>query len=236
MKKKLLVALMVIVMASIITPIVNATPNLQLDILKGTYDAESETITAGSEVFTLYAYMTVKDKKTSLDDLYYLSAAISPIQTTSGDFGSFSIVGGGINATIDVTTDMGWGKPNKLSPHGIFETYYTSIAFNFDSRRYAEEYNTQDDFGDGPSAYIDGKKMYYVAFEIDTSQLSNGYTIHFDLYNNKVFAPYSHDAESLKTNPPPPPPPNPVPEPATMLLLGTGLVGLAGLGRKKLKK
>ena len=97
--------------------------------------------------------------------------------------------------------------------------------------------------------------MYYQAFTIDTSGLDPNYFVHFDLYNtfdttvtNKVcsgkgrsrscvdivvgsnvninsFAPFSHDAESGK-----------VPEPGTLLLFGSGILGLGFFGRKKLIK
>ncbi|MBI4681767.1 MAG: PEP-CTERM sorting domain-containing protein [Nitrospirae bacterium] len=57
--------------------------------------------------------------------------------------------------------------------------------------------------------------------------------VHFDVFSlNGFWNPPSHDATAFN-NPPPPPPP--IPEPSTMLLLGSGLVGLLSF-RKKLKK
>lgn len=148
-----------------------------------------------------------------------------------------------------------------LSPHGIFPTYFLQIAFTFDANNRANAYDTQTNTGAGPTPNPAGS-MYYKAFTIDTSGLDDDYFIHFDLYNavsdpvtervctgqgqdrvchNVVlgydidinsFAPFSHDAESTGGGVPP----QVVPEPGTVVLLGSGLLGLALWGRRRFKK
>jgi hypothetical protein len=85
------------------------------------------------------------------------------------------------------------------------------------------EYNTQDEAGQFDN-HFPGSGLYYQAFAVDTSNLSDNVSIHFDLFSNNKFAPFSHDADA-QSDPPQ------VPEPLTLTLLGLGLLGIAGIGR-----
>jgi len=218
-----------------------AYPTLQLDIGGGAYVLGSETTVAKSSSFTLYALLDSKTGGTLLNDTFYLSAAVYPQQKTDADLGTFTFNGG---TPISVTADMTYGNPptalvdtKDLQDHGIFPTYFTEFAFQFDSNSQINPYDVQKNPG-GPTSFV-GSGMYYKAFDIDVSGLTSITSIlHFDLYSlkfkdakskgeeNLEFAPFSHDAQSGP----------PVPEPGTIVLLAAGLFGLGIFSRRRMSK
>jgi len=175
------------------------------DISNSTYDSASQTIFATSDTFTLYALLQA-DTTLTTGLTYYISAAVIPglKAVAGGDYGS--IMFGGNN--IAVTGDMTFGTPGDdakkaLAAHGIYTDYYYEQAFTFNTGDKAAAYNVQNTPG-SLTASASGP-LYYSAFDIDTSNLKEGYGIHFDLYakdaagNIIAFAPFSHDAQSLLT-------------------------------------
>ncbi len=167
----------------------SAIPDLQLDILNGTYDHHSETVIATSDPFTLYAYLL----DSSTTGTYYISAAVTPkVGPNGANLGSFTFD----SVPINVTAGMVYGNPpletyetqlkdpGDLASHGIFPTYFIQFAFQFNPNNKADAYNTEDHPGQGPTPDPNGK-MYYESFSVDTSNLADNYFIHFDLYSTK---------------------------------------------------
>ena len=203
---------------------VYALPSLQLGPGGlGTWNYVNETWFVEESSFSLNAYANALGEQGGYawgdqdsDRYAYLVVSAVPKMGDDGTGDLFTVM---VNGS---SLDFGnYGTPSISDPdppHGIYPTYFEIYQFQFDGDigDISDTQPGQDGSGQG----------YTETFGIDISWLSEGVTgLHFDLYTAEAFAPFSHDAETA-----------PVPEPATMLLLGVGLIGIAGLGRKKLIK
>lgn len=175
---------------------VRAIPFLQLDASPALYDPSSETTISTANNFTLYAM--VNSLTPSAGYTYALVAAIEPNQTTPATLGSFVLNG----STIHVTGDMTPGNPG-LPPHGVYDTYYKEVVFNWSSATKFTDYDVSLVGGNhsGPTASLTGNSLY-VSFTVDVSNLAPGHELWFDLAefdsagNLVGKAPFSHSAQS----------------------------------------
>jgi hypothetical protein len=242
---------------------VQAVPTLQLTIIGGSYvGGDDDTTYASDPVFTLVALLDPEgvgqDGSATLTDTYYISAAVVPKKMPPGaDYGSFTFAG----TAVDVTADMDYGTPpldavyaglyGDLSPHEIFETYFSEFEFQFSATDKVNEFNAEDYT---PSSVAEltcvidtstDRCIYYKTFDLNLSALSELIGIHFDLYNTDVkdcdkgnypdgcttlvsradFAPFSHDAQGSSTSTGIITSNGTAPEPGTLTLFGIGILG-----------
>jgi len=206
-----------------------ATPNLQVYIPGGTYDAATETwVVTGVSSFDVQVIGSLTGTGSYIDNVT-LAAALVPSTSTVPAGTSITMTPGsavtgfgplGQSAAWQSGTPNIYGtNPDFLPPHDVYPTRYMT----YDMGRFNPLYAVAD--------YQPPITMTSAMGEIKTVHVNiQGNTaVHFDAYNHVVaakkwsraFAPFSHDAEGSN-----------VPEPGTLLLIATGMVGLFGVRRR----
>ena len=260
MKKILSVGVLSILVFLISTSSSLAIPNLQIYSPDGYYDVATETwfvpsydyqlwvIGANLDIFDVKLALVVpegtgegNDGSIVLEWLDPLSAdyddngAVSSITLSEIEYNYYEYRDSYEGDKTPEPNSFGFGNGyamdgdgKNLPGGGVFPSdFYEYFIGDFFPVEEVNNYIPGDEFFDTAQGMI--KK-----FQVSVSGYDYVDIIAYDHYiksNNKlqyVKTPYSHDGGSGQGNP--------VPEPTTMLLLGTGLIGLAGAGRKKMSK
>jgi len=234
-----LIQLFALISLTLVASNAYAIPELQLNIPGGIYvndfDGDSSTvgpfdegIVTNASNFNLQAFL-----KHGLDanvgaQTYYISTALLNSDGTAADIGSL-IPNISINGTPIGTASWIYGTPSDLPTHGVFPTYYYPITFNYSTGEFVA--NGIFNIADASEGSTDGY-IHTLSFNIDS--IGANQALVFDLFayetnpsgkSKVIFAPFSHNATTTSHTP----------EPASLTLLGLGLLGLTGLGRKKRK-
>jgi hypothetical protein len=217
-----------------------AIPTLQLYIEGSSYDSSTETWTIDSSNFKLWVlgetdqFGTIFDVNLVVAHLAGETGSISFTPTTAtagllpapGDASTpgAPVLNGSGSGTAPIT-----GDGSALPSHGIF-----GAGTDWDTYLLGD-FSLQDSpIGDYTTGACPGAGCTWPALgQINVYDVAvTGYSaVHFDAFDHVisgsktkyVFAPFSHDAETTS-----------VPEPNTLLLLGSGFLGLWALKRKVL--